>query len=362
MILKCFKGLIKLKHYKQATKKQKNMASSKMVIFGKDFNPRTDIVIKERKANKNGNGFSAGIVNSKTSRSLFIQTPMMLTWGVNEIRDKETKKLQGYSMSLQFPRDEDDNNDAEMKAFFKAMDEFDKVICDEAKANSQKWCKKKKLTNELLEAYFDSRTVKYPRYPEDHEHAGEINHERKPTLRIKLPYYNEEFNTEIYDVSMKRLFPRNPEGLTPPDIIGKGDNVIVIMQCGGVWFAGSRFGVTWKLHQVILQKKENLRGRCFIQLSDKQRDIMSTDEPVKLDEDELPQRTVSASNDDDEAEADGDEAEADGDEADGGESLADVLNKGPRMQSGLKLPSVATAGAAADEPDIDLEGLEDDLN
>lgn len=332
------------------------MASSKMVIFGKDFNPRTDMVIKEKKPNRNGNGQSAGIVNVKTSRALFIQTPMMLTWGVNEIRDKDTKKLQGYSLSLQFPRDTDENNDDEMKAFFDAMVEFDEVICEEAKKNSRKWCGKSKLTTEALEIAYSSRVVKYPRYPDDHEQAGEIIPDRKPTIRIKLPFYNEEFNTEIYDVSMKRLFPRNLEGLTPPDIIGKGDNVIVIMQCGGVWFAGAQFGVTWKLHQVILQKKENLRGRCFIQLSDKQRDAMAS-EAVNDEDDEAdiepsaasaPKRITSAAAIDPEGEDDG-----------GDESLSDILGKGPRMKTGIKLEKKKTT---EEDTEVDLEGMEDDLN
>lgn len=363
-----FKGIIKLKtrEYICSTSNKKlntknNMSASKMVIFGKDFNPRTDMVIKEKKQNKNGNGYSAGIVNSKTSRSLFIQTPMMLTWGVNEIRDKDTQELQGYSLSLQFPRDEDDNNDDEMKAFFDSMVDFDKVVCEEAKKNSQKWCKKKTLSDDLLDAYYDSRVVRYSRFPDGHPQAGDVNSERKPTIRIKLPFYNKEFNTEIYNVDMKRLFPRNPQGKTPPEIIGKGDNVIAIMQCGGIWFAGTRFGVTWKLHQVILQKKENLRGRCFIQLSDKQRDAMASNANTEEEDtyDEADPEPASAPAPDAPAPAPDVEPEGE-DEDNDNQSLSDVLSKGPKFNTGVKLKT--DKESKDDEPDVDLEDMDDDLN
>lgn len=327
------------------------MASSKMVIFGKDFNPKKDMQIKEKSPNSSGNGHSAGIVNVNTSRSLFIQTPMMLTWGINEIRDKATKKLQGYSMSLQFPRDEDENNDEEMQKFFESMLEFDELIKDEAIRNSMKWCKQKTLTKESVKMLYDPPVVKYSRYKEGHELEGEIDHSKKPTLRVKVPFYNNEFGTEIYDVKMKRLFPRNPDNLTPPDIIGKGDNVIVIMQCGGVWFANNKFGVTWKLHQVILQKKENLRGKCFIQLNDKQRELMEAASAAAPPDDDFVKKPTQ------DVDAEGDE-EPEAGEEDSMESL--LKNKGGPRFKNLKLN--APSAEAEDGVSIDLEGMEDDLN
>ena len=342
-----------------------------MVIFGKDFNPKTDMAIKEKKTNRSGSGSSAGIVNVNTSRSLFIQTPMMLTWGVNEIRDKKTRELQGYSMSLQFPRDEDENNDAEMQDFLDHMIEFDDIIRAEAIKNSMKWCKQKKLTKESVQMLYDPPVVKYPRYPEGHEMEGDFDKTRKPTIRVKLPFYNREFNTEIYDGKMKRLFPRNAEGLTPPDIIGKGDNVIVIMQCGGVWFANNKFGVTWKLHQVILQKKENLRGRCFIQLSDREKDNFASSDDIGGDDEDKsgegpPLRTMSSatpsvkSGGKGKGEAAAEASGEDADDSDEGGDLESVLTSksGPRFKN-VKLQKKSTVEK---DDDIDLEGLEDDLS
>jgi hypothetical protein len=50
--------------------------------------------------------------------------------------------------------------------------------------------------------------------------------------------------------------------------------VASLIQCGGLWFANGKFGVTWKLIQVVVQKpRASLSGQCFIKLksSDKEK-------------------------------------------------------------------------------------------
>jgi hypothetical protein len=53
------------------------------------------------------------------------------------------------------------------------------------------------------------------------------------------------------------------------DLLIKGSNVAVIIQCGGLWFANGKFGITWKLSQAIVQRKQSfaLNGQCLIQLN-----------------------------------------------------------------------------------------------
>jgi hypothetical protein len=53
---------------------------------------------------------------------------------------------------------------------------------------------------------------------------------------------------------------------TPIDYIPKASQAAVIVQCTGVWFAGGKFGVTWKLIQAVIKQKPTLKGKCYIQL------------------------------------------------------------------------------------------------
>ena len=52
----------------------------------------------------------------------------------------------------------------------------------------------------------------------------------------------------------------------PVSLIAKATQVAVVMQCGGVWFANGKFGVTWRLFQAVVKPKASLRGRCHVQL------------------------------------------------------------------------------------------------
>ena len=54
--------------------------------------------------------------------------------------------------------------------------------------------------------------------------------------------------------------------LFPIDLISKGTNVATVIQCGGLWFASGKFGVTWRLLQAVVKPRESLTGKCLITL------------------------------------------------------------------------------------------------
>ena len=105
------------------------------------------------------------------------------------------------------------------------------------------------------------------RYPKDKE-TGEIDTTRAPSLRVKLGYWDDSFNTEVYDPNGAALFPSDDgNGATPVDLITKGSQVATVLQSGGIWFANGKFGTTWKLFQVVVKPRATLRGKCQISLS-----------------------------------------------------------------------------------------------
>jgi hypothetical protein len=89
---------------------------------------------------------------------------------------------------------------------------------------------------------------------------------RPPTLKLKLPSWGGEFKFELFDTQNNILIP-NEDGITPNDLIPKGSEIACIIQCGGIWFANGKFGVTWKLFQGVVKPTQSLaKGQCHIKL------------------------------------------------------------------------------------------------
>ena len=272
-------------------------SSSDMVISGASFNPHTDMKYTKPKVNTVG-GRSVGIVNSKTSTVLNLSSPLMLTWGVQDFTDEKTGKV-SYDLALQFPS-EGFETPATQK-FLVNMAALEKKIKDDAIVNSKEWFSKPKMTSDAVDALW-TPILKYPKNKE----TLEADMTRAPTLKVKLPFWDGAWKElELYDVEMSPVVPdpSNPS-LSPKDLIAKGSNIAVSIQCGGIWFANGKFGVTWKLFQAIVKPKMSLKGKCHIKLDeDEKTKIVSQVVPTDVDggdEDDVGHDNVSAIIEDDE--------------------------------------------------------------
>jgi len=87
-----------------------------------------------------------------------------------------------------------------------------------------------------------------------------------PTMKIELPYYDQKFEFELYDNNGESIFNAQLNENHPSDLIPKASNVAIVVQCGGIWFANGKFGVTWRLVQGLVKPRATLKGKCHIQL------------------------------------------------------------------------------------------------
>ena len=232
-----------------------------MVLAGASFNPLTDMKYTKPKVNNVG-GRSVGIVNSKTSTVLNLSSPLMLTWGVQDFTDDKTGKV-SYDLALQFPNEGFET--PATKKFLANMAVFEKKIKEDAIANSKEWFSKPKMTADAVDALW-TPVLKYPK----NKDTLEADMTRAPTIKVKLPFWDGAWkDLELYDVEMQSIFPdaMNP-ALSPKDLIAKGSHIAVSIQCGGIWFANGKFGVTWKLFQAIVKPKMSLKGKCHIKLDE----------------------------------------------------------------------------------------------
>ena len=274
--------------------------ASEMVIPGASFNPLTDMKYTKPKVNSVG-GRSVGIVNSKTSTVLNLSSPLMLTWGVNDFTDEKSGKV-SYDLALQFPNDGFET--PATKKFLANIAAFEKRIKEDAITNSKEWFSKPKMTSDAVDALW-TPILKYPK----NKDTLEADMTRAPTLKVKLPFWDGQWKElELYDVDMQPIFPdaSNP-ALSPKDLIAKGSHIAVSIQCGGIWFANGKFGVTWKLFQAIVKPKMSLKGKCHIKLDEEEKtkivsQVVPTDVDGDADGGEHDHDNVSAIIEDDEEE------------------------------------------------------------
>ena len=252
--------------------------SNEFIIDGAKFNPNEDYSYTKPKVNASG-GKSIGIISNKSRKAVYLSTPLMLTWGVNEFVDEKTGR-KTYDMSLQFPKEE--YNTPDVNKFLETMKQFESKIKADAILNCKEWMNKPKMSAEVVDALWTPML----KYPKDKD-TGEFDYSRPPTLRIKFSFWDDEWKCELYDMEQKLIFP-NEVGLFPNDLIVKATNVATVITCGGLWNANGKFGVTWKLLQAVVKPKASLKGQCYIKLSPEEISLMNKNKDSDSDRDDDP--------------------------------------------------------------------------
>jgi hypothetical protein len=143
-----------------------------------------------------------------------------------------------YSVSLSF-RGQDSR--PEIKEFMDTITAIDELMITEGVKNSRAWFKSD-LKREVIEAFY-TPSLKYSKDKE----GNVLSY--PPNLKLKLRKINNEFETKFYDVNGSPY-----KGVPVEDLLVKNVQVTAIMECAGVWFAGSKYGLTWRAKQIAIHK------------------------------------------------------------------------------------------------------------
>jgi hypothetical protein len=183
-------------------------------------------------------GAKQAYINYENGPFLF-QTAQGMTvpFGMNTA-DPNDKYGPDYSVNLSF-RGADKR--PELNQFLDVMTQLDEFMIEEGVKNSVSWFKGK-LGKDVVKAFY-TPCVKYSKDKE-----GNVL-DYPPNLKVKLRKVNNEFETKFYD--LKGTPYRN---IPPEELLVKGVQVTAIIQCTGVWFAGSKFGLTWRAKQIAIHK------------------------------------------------------------------------------------------------------------
>ena len=255
-----------------------------MITDAAAFNAKTDINFAEPKVNPKTSGKSVGIVSAKNKNSLKLRFPLSLTWGAQLYTDPSSNR-ESYSMSIQFPGD--GYKTPQTDKWLQNMIEMEEVVLTHVMANWKKLFNKPTPSREVADALY-TRSLKYSK----DQQTGEINMAKSPTMKVKLGYWDGKFDCEIYSPDGKMLFSQETHpNASPVELIPKASQTAVIVQCGGIWFAGGKFGVTWKLLQAVVKPKPTMKGKCLISLTQEDKSTIATQQ-LAVEDDEPDTRAV----------------------------------------------------------------------
>ena len=206
-------------------------------------------------------GGKLAYVNYGDSRALIMQTPSLPSpFGLNVFDKNGPPK---YSLDLAMRGYNGASPNPKVKAFFDALSALDEFMIDQGVKNSKLWFKSD-MKREVVEAFY-TPTVKFGRDKEGNQTPY------PPNVKLQLRRHkargsgSDEFETDFYDEKSKTDPNAKPlKGIPIEEMLVKKVEVTALMQCTGVWFAGGKFGLSWKAVQVRLDSvPAGLRGPAF---------------------------------------------------------------------------------------------------
>jgi len=172
---------------------------------------------------------------------LLLELPWMTSWdGIAlppaEYRDENAPP----KYSIQFSLNGYKGDQPEVKTFFDCMSGIQTQLLNDACTHSMQWLKKSKMTPEVAEAIL-SPLVKIPLDKD----TGEVLEQYPPKFKVKVPYWDGEFNCSVF-----KSGERKPIKGDLSEQAGGRMEARAIVKCGGLWFVGSKFGMSWRLVQM----------------------------------------------------------------------------------------------------------------
>lgn len=185
-------------------------------------------------------------------RPLIMQIgPLETTFGLS-VFDKIPGAAPKYSVDLKLRGYDDPTTNPGTAAIYNALHGLDEFMVDQGVKNSVAWFKGSKSRDVLSELY--TTTV---RFSKDSE--GNVK-PYPPTVKLQLRQRDGKFETLVYDDKKRPMTDVPLE-----EILVKGTLMTALVQCTGVWFAGGKFGLSWKAVQIRADKvPESIHGFAFL--------------------------------------------------------------------------------------------------
>uniref|UniRef100_A0A6C0DX90 Uncharacterized protein n=1 Tax=viral metagenome TaxID=1070528 RepID=A0A6C0DX90_9ZZZZ len=244
--------------------------TTKKVLEYSEWNPKQHKFMAPKVTDKGGK--SVFLLSTQTSRSLHVNTPLMMTWGVADFANDDGTSDGRFKITLNFPNPEYKTADTDV--FLAKMIEFQSSIIDDAVTFSELWFGKKKSRELVEDSFFPF--IKYPKVKDvSGKSTGIADTSRPPSISAKVPRYENpdgsvRWEIDLFDTNYNQIFPSSDPDVTPVDLIPKLSKIACTLQCTGIWVGGKGWGLTWKIIGAVVKQRiqEDVRGVCHIKLTD----------------------------------------------------------------------------------------------
>ena len=178
-----------------------------------------------------------------------LQTPWMRSFGINKwVDEKNASAAPKLSITLSFMGHETSEPMSQFKDFLEQVDEW---AIDMAHKNSWEWLKTKSAPRDTI-AFNYTRTLKVPVDTKTGEPNG-----KPANMKLKLMETESGYTTNFFNVEKQPI-----EAADVDNFFSKGTKVRGLIQCTGFWIAAGKFGLTWRLKQMVLDPPARI-GKAY---------------------------------------------------------------------------------------------------
>ena len=180
-------------------------------------------------------------LNDETINFVF-QTPRMLSFGINSWRDpKNPNSDPVYTITMSFVGVE---NNPKLAEFYKAISRIDEWALEATSKNSWDWLSRKNLSPETIKSIYNP-CIKIPL-----DETTGLPNSKPHSIKIKIKAKDSGFQTTFFDKE-KNVIP----GSDIQKVFNIGSHVRAMIQCTGFWTTAGKFGLSWKILQMIVEPR-----------------------------------------------------------------------------------------------------------
>ena len=199
-------------------------------------------------------GGKMAYLNYGDARALVMQTPSLPSpFGLN-VYDKAGPPKYSLDLALRGYQE-----NPKVKAIYNALHSLDEYMIDLGVKNSKLWFKSD-MKRDVVSAFY-TPIVKFGKDKD----GNQTSYPPNIKLQLKRTRDGGDFECQFYDQKSKGDPNANPlKGIPIEELLVKKIEATALMQCTGVWFAGGKFGLSWKAVQVRLDSvPAGIRGCAF---------------------------------------------------------------------------------------------------
>jgi hypothetical protein len=229
-------------------------------------------------------------------QSLIIQTPAMIApFGMSKF-DKADSNGEKEKWTLQMAFKDVENN-VPVGNFFKFVNEFDGKMVADGVENTKLWFKKVYVP-EVLKELYTNQVI----YSKD-KITGEITDKFPPNFRFTVPVQDGKIMCDCFKRELDPATNKYVNKQVSLSTIEKGSRIKAILQCQGLWFAGSKFGCSWKPIQIFVMDEPATAIKGFAFKLDDDEETEYAPMPVPVPPSALVNKITDEDEDEEEEEA-----------------------------------------------------------